>query len=38
MLSKEDWMNIKAQFEKGVYFKDIAMVSPSMIYVRRTAI
>lgn len=25
MLSKEDWMNIKAQFEKGVYFKDIAM-------------
>lgn len=24
MLSKEDWMEIKAQVEKGVYLKDIA--------------
>jgi IS30 family transposase len=24
MLSKEDWMEIKAQTEKGVYMKDIA--------------
>jgi hypothetical protein len=24
MIKKEDWMNIKAQIEKGIYQKDIA--------------